>query len=157
MALENKYHPTQILIEANGMMDLNAFVKEIVPENWNVVQVLTTIDTTTFSMYVSNMRSLVYGQVVFSDLVIFNRYNRNVKKSSLRNNIKAINSNAQIIYELPDGTIDTLNTEEEMPFDINQDRIEILDHDFGIFVWMLWIILENMKVRQLKSKVNLLV
>lgn len=133
MALENKYHPTQILIEANGMMDLNAFVKEIVPENWNVVQVLTTIDTTTFSMYVSNMRSLVYGQVVFSDLVIFNRYNRNVKKSSLRNNIKAINSNAQIIYELPDGTIDTLNTEEEMPFDINQVRIEILDHDFGIF------------------------
>ena len=133
MALENKYHPTQILIEANGMMDLNAFVKEIVPENWNVVQVLTTIDTTTFSMYVSNMRSLVYGQVVFSDLVIFNRYNRNIKKSSLRNNIKAINSNAQIIYELPDGTIDTLNTEEEMPFDINQDRIEILDHDFGIF------------------------
>ena len=67
MTLENKYHPTQILIEANGMMDLNAFVKEIVPENWNVVQVLTTIDTTTFSMYVSNMRSLVYGQVVFSD------------------------------------------------------------------------------------------
>ncbi len=131
--LVTKYQPTQILVEANGMMDLNAFVKEIVPESWNVVQVLTTFDTTTFSMYVNNMRSLVYGQVVFSDLVIFNRYDRNVKKSSLRNNIKAINSNAQIIYELPDGTIDTLNTEEEMPFDISKDRIEVLDHDFGIF------------------------
>lgn len=33
----------------------------------------------------------------------------------LRNNIKAINSNAQIIYELANGTIDTMNPEEELP------------------------------------------
>lgn len=131
--LELEYRPTQIMIEANGMMDLNVFVKETIPENWNVVQVLTTFDTTTFSMYLNNMRSLVYGQVVFSDLVIFNRYNQKIKKSMLRNNIKAINSNTQIIYELPNGTIDTINPEEELPFDINNDFLTIQDHDFGIF------------------------
>ena len=49
--LELEYRPTQIMIEANGMMDLNIFVKETIPENWKVVQVLTTFDTTTFSMY----------------------------------------------------------------------------------------------------------
>ena len=59
--LELKYRPTQIIIEANGMMDLNVFVKEKIPENWNVVQVLTTINANTFSMYLNNMRSLVYG------------------------------------------------------------------------------------------------
>ena len=48
--LELKYRPTQIIIEANGMMDLNVFVKEKIPENWNVVQVLTTINANTFSM-----------------------------------------------------------------------------------------------------------
>ena len=58
--LELKYRPTQIIIEANGMMDLNVFVKEKIPENWNVVQVLTTINANTFSMYLNNMRSLVY-------------------------------------------------------------------------------------------------
>lgn len=131
--LELEYRPTQIMIEANGMMDLNIFVKETIPKNWHVVQVLTTIDTTTFPMYLNNMRSLVYGQVVFSDLVIFNRYNANIKKSMLRNNIKAINSNVQIIYEFPNGTIDTMNPEEELPFDINKDYLEIQDHDFGIF------------------------
>lgn len=131
--LETKYNPTQIIIEANGMMDLNLFVKEIIPKNWNVVQVLTTFDTNTFSMYLNNMRSLVYGQVLFSDLIIFNRYDPKFKKSMLRNNIKAINSNAQIIYEFPNGTIDTLNREEDLPFDINQDYLEIQDHDFGIF------------------------
>ena len=114
--LELEYHPTQIMIEANGMMDLNIFVKEIIPENWKVVQVLTTYDATTFSMYLNNMRSLVYGQVIFSDLVIFNRYNQNIKKSMLRNNIKAINSNTQIIYEFPNGTIDTMHPEAELPY-----------------------------------------
>ncbi|MCI9630222.1 TIGR03943 family putative permease subunit [Thomasclavelia cocleata] len=131
--LELEYHPTQIMIEANGMMDLNIFVKEIIPENWKVVQVLTTFDATTFSMYLNNMRSLVYGQVIFSDLVIFNRYNQNIKKSMLRNNIKAINSNTQIIYEFPNGTIDTMHPEVELPYDIQKDYLEIKDHDFGIF------------------------
>lgn len=131
--LELEYHPTQIMIEANGMMDLNIFVKEIIPENWKVVQVLTTFNATTFSMYLNNMRSLVYGQVIFSDLVIFNRYNQNIKKSMLRNNIKAINGNTQIIYEFPNGTIDTINPEEELPYDIQKDYLEIKDHDFGIF------------------------
>ena len=114
-------------------MDLNIFVKEIIPENWKVVQVLTTYDATTFSMYLNNMRSLVYGQVIFSDLVIFNRYNQNIKKSMLRNNIKAINSNTQIIYEFPNGTIDTMHPEAELPYDIQKDYLEIKDHDFGIF------------------------
>lgn len=131
--LDIKYHPSQIIIEANGMMDLNQFIKEIIPKNWNVVQVLTTIDATTFNMYLNNMRSLIYGQVLFSDLVIFNRYNKNIKKSMLRNNIKAINSTAQIIYEFNDGTIDTTTSEDELPFDITQDYLEIKDHDFGIF------------------------
>ena len=30
--LELEYRPTQIMIEANGMMDLNIFVKETIPE-----------------------------------------------------------------------------------------------------------------------------
>ena len=124
---------TSLVTLDNGMMDLNIFVKETIPENWKVVQVLTTFDTTTFSMYLNNMRSLVYSQVVFSDLVIFNRYDPNIKKSMLRNNIKAINSNAQIIYELANGTIDTMNPEEELPFDINKEHLDIQDHDFGIF------------------------
>ena len=51
----------------------------------------------------------------------------------LRNNIKAINSNTQIIYEFPNGTIDTMHPEVELPYDIQKDYLEIKDHDFGIF------------------------
>lgn len=99
------------------MMDLNVFVKEKIPENWNVVQVLTTINANTFSMYLNNMRSLVYGQIVFSDLVIFNRYDKSIKKSMLRNNVKAINSNTQIIYEFENGTIVQPILIDDLPFE----------------------------------------
>ena len=48
----------------------------------------------------------------------------------LRNNIKAINSNAQIIYELANGTIDTMNPEEELPFDINKEHLDIQENEY---------------------------
>ena len=102
------------------------------PEGWDVVQVLTTINAKTFALYIQNMRSLLYQHVVHSDLLIFNRIDDSIKKSFLRNNIKAINSTCQIIYEKEDGTVNTLE-DDELPFDIQQDYINVLDHDFGLF------------------------
>ena len=111
-------------------------VKEIIdidmPVDYEIVQVLTTINAETFQLYIQNMRSLVYQHVVYTDLLIFNRINDSIKKSFLRNNIKAINLRCQIIYENNDGTINTLE-DTEMPYDISNDELYILDHDFGLF------------------------
>ena len=52
--------------------------------------------------------------------------------SFLRNNIKAINPTCQIVYEKEDGTVNEF-ADDELPFDISSDELEILDHDFGIF------------------------
>lgn len=130
--LKNKYNPTQILVELNGMYNVNRFLACSLPDEWQVVQVLTTINAQTFALYIQNMRSLLFQHVVHTDLLIFNRINDSIKKSFLRNNIKAINSHCQIIYEKEDGTVNTLD-EDELPFDITSDELEILDHDFGIF------------------------
>lgn len=130
--LKNKYNPTQILVELNGMYNVNRFLACSLPDEWQVVQVLTTINAQTFALYIQNMRSLLFQHVVHTDLLIFNRINDSIKKSFLRNNIKAINSQCQIIYEKEDGTVNTLD-EDELPFDITSDELEILDHDFGIF------------------------
>lgn len=131
-ALEAKYHPSQVLVELNGMFNVNRFIACSKPDEWEVVQVLTTINAQTFGLYIQNMRSLLFQHVVHSDLLIFNRVDDSTKKSFLRNNIKAINSTCQIIYEKEDGTVNTL-TDDELPFDISSDELEILDHDFGIF------------------------
>lgn len=130
--LKNKYNPTQVLVELNGMFNVNRFLACSKPEGWEVVQVLTTINAQTFGLYIQNMRSLLYQHVVHTDLLIFNRIDETVKKSFLRNNIKAINSTCQIIYEKADGTVNTMD-DDELPFDISSDELNILDHDFGLF------------------------
>lgn len=131
-SLKEKYNPTQILIEVNGMFNINRILACSLPEDWEIVQVLTTINAQTFGLYIQNMRSLVFQHVVHTDLLIFNRINDSIKKSFLRNNIKAINSTCQIIYEKEDGTVNTME-DDELPFDISSDELHILDHDFGIF------------------------
>lgn len=130
--LKNKYQPTQVLIELNGMFNVNRLLACSLPDEWEIVQVLTTINAQTFGLYMQNMRSLLFQHVVHTDLLIFNRINDSIKKSFLRNNIKAINSTCQIIYEKEDGTVNTLD-DDDLPFDITQDELEIKDIDFGIF------------------------
>lgn len=131
-ALQEKYQPTQVVIEFNGMMNPTELINGNIPNHWIIVQVLTTINASTFSLYINNMRSYIYNQVLHSELVIFNRVNDTIKKSYLRNNIKAINSTAQIVYEDESGTIVPF-TNEELPYDIDLDFLDIKDHDFGIF------------------------
>lgn len=130
--LKEKYNPTQVLVELNGMFNVNRFLACSLPDEWEVVQVLTTINARTFGLYIQNMRSLLFQHVVHTDLLIFNRIDDSIKKSFLRNNIKAINSSCQIIYEREDGTVNTLD-DDELPFDISGNELDILDHDFGIF------------------------
>lgn len=132
LSLKEKYDPTQVLIELNGMYNTNRILAAKKPKGWEIVQILTTINAQTFNLYVNNMRSLVYNQVVHSDLVIFNRIDDTMKKSFLRNTIKAINGAVQIIYEKEDGTVNTME-DDELPFDTSGDYLDILDHDFGIF------------------------
>ena len=120
--LKNKYNPTQVLVELNGMFNVNRFLACSKPDGWEVVQVLTTINAQTFGLYIQNMRSLLYQHVVHTDLLIFNRIDETVKKSFLRNNIKAINSTCQIIYEKADGTVNTMD-DDELPFDISSDKL----------------------------------
>ncbi|MDE6953052.1 MAG: hypothetical protein K2P09_04505 [Erysipelotrichales bacterium] len=130
--LKTKYNPTQVLIEVNGMFNINRIIACSLPSDWEIVQVLTTINAQTFALYIQNMRSLVFQHVAHTDLLIFNRIDNSIKKSFLRNNIKAINSTCQIIYEKEDGTVNTME-DDELPFDITAPELNILDHDFGIF------------------------
>ena len=65
-------------------------------------------------------------------MVIFNRCTEDTPKGKFRRTIKAINRKAQIVYEREDGSIDQ-NDMEELPYDLDQEIIEITDADYGIF------------------------
>ena len=128
---EKIYHPVQVIIEYNGTWGMDKILEAQMPEGWVIVQSLATVDSTTFDMYMNNMRAMMQEQVFSSDVVIFNRTDDDTDRGHLRRSIKAINRKAQIVYERKDGTID--ERPEELPFDINQDVIELSDADYAIW------------------------
>lgn len=130
--LNAKYRPERVLIEYNGVWQMTDILDVPMPSDWILVQTITTVDASTFENYLNNMRQLIMEQLQYSDTVIFNRCSKETKKSYLRRNIKVINAKAQIIYEAADGE-DTGDDEEELPFDISGDMIELMDEDYGLW------------------------
>lgn len=124
--------PDRVMVEFNGTWNFTRFLDEEMPFDWLLVQILSTVDASTFEMYISNMRSMIYEQLVHSETIIFNRCDETTKKLYLRNNIKAINKSAQIIYESVDGSINNLQ-DDELPFDVHADHLIIEDMDYGLW------------------------
>lgn len=129
--IADQYRPDVVFVEYNGTWGVGEVYEMELPKNWVIVQSLATVDATTFEMYMANMRSMMMDQFFQAEVVIFNRCDDNTPKSKFRGNIKAVNRPAQIVYERADGTID--DREEELPFDINADVIEISDADYALW------------------------
>ena len=130
--LHKQYHPDQVFIEYNGTWELAPLLDLDAPDGWTIVQTLTTVDATTYEMYLNNMRTMMLEQFFISDVVIFNRCDDDTPKAKFRRSVKAKNRKAQIVYERADGSIDE-NYDEELPYDINADFLDISDADYGIF------------------------
>ena len=126
-----QYLPDQVFIEYNGTWGMDTFLEMTLPEGWVLVQSLSTVDATTFDMYLTNMRAMIMEQLFQTDVVIINRCDDDTPKGKFRRAIKAVNRPAQIVYERADGSID--ESEEELPFDLSQDLIEISDADYAIW------------------------
>ncbi len=126
------FRPDQVFIEYNGTWEAAKIMDMQLPKGWQIVQVLTTVDASTYELYLTNMRTMMMEQIFASDVVIFNRCTDETPKAKFRRTVKAKNRKAQIVYEREDGTIDE-NDMEELPYDITQDFIDITDEDYGIF------------------------
>ncbi len=129
--LNAQYHPQQVFIEYNGTWGIDKIIDVELPAGWVIVQTLTTIDSTTYDLYLNNMRLMLQDQVFASDVVIFNRTDDDTDRGHLRRTIKNINRKAQVVYERKDGTID--DRPEELPYDIHADVIELSDADYAIW------------------------
>lgn len=130
--LNLEYLPEQVFLEYNGTWDIATLLETKLPKDWVIVQSLATVDATTFEMYVNNMRQMMMEQLFKADVVIFNRCDDETPKGKFRRIVKAQNRPAQIVYERADGTVDE-NANEELPFDINQEVIELSDADYAIW------------------------
>ena len=127
--LEKKHKPERIIIEYNGMWN---FKNMKLPWHWRVEQQITTIDASTFPAYYTNMRSLLAEMLRGSEMIIFNRCDGITDLSSYKRNVKAINQQAEIIFEDSQGEIDTL-FEEDLPYDLKAELLELDDQAYGIW------------------------
>ncbi len=128
--LEKKHKPERIIIEFNGMWN----PKNIkLPFFWSLEQQITTINAATFPTYYTNMKSMVAEQVRNSEMIIFNRCDGLDEELAVyRRNIKAVNQKAEIIFEDAQGEISTI-FEDDLPFDLKQDEIDLTDEGYGIW------------------------
>lgn len=127
--LEKKHKPERIVIEYNGMWNY----KEMkLPWHWKIEQQITTINAATFPVYFTNMKSLLAEQIRKSELIIFNRCDGVKDLSSYKRNVKAINPAADIVFEDANGEVNEM-MEEELPYDLKADVIELDNVSYGIW------------------------
>lgn len=127
--LEKKHKPERIIIEYNGMWN---YKNMKLPWHWKIEQQITIIDGATFPMYYTNMRSLLAEMLRKSEMIIFNRCDGITDLNSYKRNIKAVNPNADVIFEDSNGEIDEI-LEEDLPYDLSQDIIDLDNNGYGIW------------------------
>ena len=131
-ALNKKYKPERVMIEANGMWQLDTIYTNL-PKGWFIYQEILFAECSTFENYNQNMRSLVVDKLQSCEMVVFNRPMLNTDKLKLHKIVRGISRRANIAYEYPDGRMEYDEIEDPLPFDINKRVIEIEDRDFAIW------------------------
>lgn len=130
--LNNKYKPQQVFIEYNGLYPVENFLNQKLLQDWIIVQILTTVDSTTFITYMNNLKSYMFDIIRYTQTILFNRINPSIKKQVLRNNIKAVNRDAQIVYINTDHQVEKYDI-TDLPFDITNKVIDIDNDDYGLW------------------------
>jgi len=130
--LEVIYRPERVLLEWNGMWNQDELK---LPDDWNIYQQITIIDGSTFDLYIQNMKPLLGAMLRNSELVIVNRCDgiADEKLTSYRRTIRAMSRESEIVLEDKNGEIEQATMEEDLPYDINADVIEIKPADYGIW------------------------
>ena len=131
--MEKQYRPRQVLIEYNGMWQMERLYREVLPANWVLYQIMTFVEASTFELYAKNMGQLMMEKITNADLLVFNRATPELRESLRKRNLRMVNRRADIYFENTDGSSEDYLTGDECPFDLTQDVVDIPDEDFGVW------------------------
>ena len=131
--LEKKYRPKQVLIEYNGMWQMERLYREVLPANWVLYQIMTFVQAETFDLYAKNMGQLMMEKITNADLIVFNRCTPETRDALRKRNLRMVNRRADIYLEDNKGNSEDYLTGDECPFDLTQEIIDIPDDDYGVW------------------------
>ena len=118
------HQPAQIIIEFNGMWNLQEFLQKDFPSNWGLAGIYSTVNGAELELVMTNMRNLFMNQHTDSDLIVVNRCRPNTDRVTFRKAIKLQNAPAQLIFEAENGDIIEFG-EEDLPYDVKADAFEV--------------------------------
>ena len=125
--------PDRVIVEYNGMWDLGHFVDEVMPNCWELYQIIATVCGPTFEMYSNNLGPRMFEHISSADLIVFNRCTQKDKDYLHQRNIRAMNPRATIFLDDVDGNSEDYRDNMIMPFDLDAPVVEIKDEDFGLW------------------------
>ena len=129
---DKKYQPERVVIEYNGMWRVSEFEAMNLPELWVIEQKITTVDASTFQVYLANMKPLFVEMVTDTDMVFFNRCTDIEPLAGFRRSVKIVSPQAEVIFEDEEGEIEDIFG-DKVPYDIDADIVEIDPVDYGIW------------------------
>lgn len=130
--LDMKYRPERVVIEYNGMWKVSDFENMHLPEGWGIEQKLTTVDASTFQMYLTNLKPLFVEMVRGAEMVLFNRCTDIKPLAGYRRSVKVVSPQAEVIFEDDEGEIENI-FQDDVPYDMKAPVIQIRPEDYGIW------------------------
>ena len=127
--LQDKYHPSSILFEANGMWNAGDYMNIPLPKEWFDFQNIGMVNAETFEVYQKNMKDKFVDLFRYCELIIFNRCDHNTRQQDIRRNVRVVNRRANVIFESE--LSDFVEEEPELPFDVSKDMIDLDFDDYG--------------------------
>lgn len=130
--IEALYDPCRVMIEWNGIWPQDQLK---LPEDWELFQQITLIEGDTFDLYLNNLKPLLSLMVKNSELIIMNRCDGVADEDIVRyrRGLKALSPQAELIFEDADGEIELELLEEDLPYDLKADVVEIRPESYGIW------------------------
>ena len=130
--MKEKHRPQRVIIEYNGMWKVSDFESLSLPEGWEIEQKITTVDASTFQMYLTNLKPLFVEMVRGAELVLFNRCTDIKPLAGYRRSVKVVSPQAEVIFEGEEGEIENI-FEGDVPYNLDAPVIEIRREDYGIW------------------------
>lgn len=130
--MDQKHRPQRVVVEYNGMWKVSDFEALKLPNGWGIEQKLTTVDASTFQMYLTNLKPLFVEMVRNSEMVLFNRCTDKKPLSGYRRSVKVVSPQAEVIFEDEQGEVENI-FEDDVPYDLNAPVIEVRREDYGIW------------------------
>ena len=123
---------TRVVLEYNGMWQLQQLFQNL-PDDWAVYQEMFFADATTFLQYNANMRSLVVDKLNTCELVVFNRFTKDMDKMEFHKLVRGVSRRTDIAYEYTDNHVEYDEIEDPLPFDLDAPVVEIGDDDYAVW------------------------